>query len=137
MTLLVGTSPYLGRVLRTRDVNAIRRIWEVYRPLERAGIAAVTLGIIFELVTAIVGPFDLTHRWLLVAYVLVALLFKLGPIEGAMYAKVIEPAKASPGDVPSAELELALDDRRRFLMTTASVMLYVAVIFTMITKLSF
>jgi multisubunit Na+/H+ antiporter MnhG subunit len=132
VTLLVGISVFGGRVIATRDLAAIRRFGVVYPPLERAGIAAASLGVIFGLITAIVGPWDLTEGWLVTAYVLVVALFALGPVEGRMFAKVAEAAGETDGDEP--KLAALLADRRRPTLTLFSIVLYVAVIFTMVTK---
>jgi uncharacterized membrane protein len=81
-------------------------------------------------VTAIVGPFDLLQSWLVIAYVLVAVLLVLGPIESAMLRRVFEAASAESDDT----LDAAISDTRRSALTIASAALYVAVIFVMVTK---
>jgi uncharacterized membrane protein len=134
VTLLVGVSVFGERIISTRDVVAIRRYASVYPPLERIGIAAVSLGVVFGFITAIVGPFDLTEGWLIAAYVLVVALFVLGPIEGRLYGAVAEAAESTEGDQPTPELATLIDDRGRRTLTLISVVLYVAVIFTMVTK---
>ena len=134
VTLLVGVSLFGSRIIATRDVAAIRRYAVVYPPLERAGIAAVSLGVVFGFITAIVGPWDLTQGWLVTAYVLVVALFALGPIEGRMYKQVADAAARSEGNDVTTELATLIDDRRRNTLTIMSVVLYIAVIFTMVTK---
>jgi uncharacterized membrane protein len=134
VTLLVGTDLLIHRIVHTGDVGAIRRAAKAYKPLGNAGIALVSLGVVFGLVTAIVGPFDLTQTWLILAYVIVAALFTLGPIEGKLAAKVFAAAETSPEDAPSAELTAAIEDRTWTILMTISTLLYVAVIFVMVTK---
>lgn len=134
MTLLVGVSLFGGRIVATRDVAAIRRFSTVYPPLERAGIAVVSLGVALGLITAIVGPYDLTQGWLITAYVLVVALFALGPVEGRMFREVAEAAERTEGDEPTPELAELIADRRRPTLTHVSILLYVAVIFTIVTK---
>jgi hypothetical protein len=134
VTLLVGVSLFGERIIATRDVGAIRRFSSVYPPLERAGIAVVTLGVVFGFITAIVGPWELTDGWLITAYILVAALFAIGPVEGRMFKQVADIAQRNDATEATPELASAIDDRRRRTLTIVSVLLYVAVIFTMVTK---
>jgi hypothetical protein len=82
-------------------------------------------------VTAIVGPFDLLQSLLVIAYVLVAVLLVLGPIESAMLRRVFEEASAEGDD---DVLDAAIADTRRSALTIVSAALYVAIIFVMVTK---
>jgi uncharacterized membrane protein len=129
-TLLVGGSLFAERIVRTRDRAVISRFGAVLRPLENLGVALGIAGITFGFVTAIVGPFGLLEPWLITAYVLVAVMFALGPIESAMLARVFEAATAAD----DTALAAAISDTRRTMLTFVSAALYVAVIFVMVTK---
>jgi hypothetical protein len=134
VTLLVGASVFAERVVYSRDVHAIRRIGTALRPLENVGIAMVIVGVVFGIITAVVGPFDLTQAWLVIAYVLVVALFVLGPIESAMLRRVFDAARTSPVDAPSTELEAAIANPRRTAITWVSILLYALIIVDMVTK---
>jgi uncharacterized membrane protein len=134
VTLLVGLSVFSERLIATHDVATIRRAGARFKVMEKLGIAAVSVGVVFGLIAAIVGSFDLTKTWLVIAYVLVALLFALGPLEGRRFSRVTTAAEASPDDRPSAELTAAIEDPARRRLTAVSIALYVAVIFVMVTK---
>ena len=131
VTLLVGGSLFAERIMRTRDRAAISKFGAVLRPLDNLGVALGVAGIAFGLVTAIVGPFDLLQSWLVIAYVLVAVLLVLGPIESAMLRRVFEEASAEGDD---DALDVAIADTRRSALTIVSAALYVAIIFVMVTK---
>lgn len=134
VTLLVGGSLFYERIVHSRDVAAIRRFAKVLKPLENLGIGLVILGIVFGLVTVAVANFDYTQGWLVIAYVLVGLLFVLGPIESASLAKVATAAEASPLDAPSPELVAAIQNRGRIVLQVVSTLLYVVIIFDMVVK---
>jgi hypothetical protein len=133
VTLLVGGSVSFDVLARTRDPAALARFWSVQEPLTNVGVGLIVAGIVFGLVTAIVGPFDLTQPWLIIAYVLVAVLFVLGPIEGRL-AKRAADAAAQAGDVWTDELEALASDRRRESLTYASTLIYVIIIVDMVAK---
>ena len=134
VTILVGMGMLFERVAHTRDVGAIRRVGPVVKTIGNIGIAGVSLGVVFGIVTAIVGDLGLASTWLIVAYVLVGLLFVLGPIEGAHAGKVTAAAVASPIEQPSPELEALVTDPKWPLLSYGSVVLYVLVIFDMVVK---
>ena len=89
---------------------------------------------VFGLSPAIVGPFDLTETWLIVAYVLMTMLFALGPIEGNGFRQVTEAANAGRDRCSVSELMAALHHRRRPSLTLISVVLYGQSFFVMVTK---
>ena len=134
VTLLVGISVIGERVIASRDLAAMRRFAELYPPLERLGIVAIVLGIVFGFVTAIVGPWDLTQAWLITAYVIVAALMTLGPLEGKRFARVSEMARRAEGTEPTGELAALIADPVRRTMTAVSIALYVAIVFVMVVK---
>lgn len=96
--------------------------------------AYVIVGVIFGIITAVVGPFDLSQAWLVIAYVLVVALFVLGPIESAMLRRVFDAGRSSPVDAPSTELEAAIANPRRTAITWVSILLYALIIVDMVTK---
>jgi len=130
VTLLIGGSVFAERLFSTRDAPAIARFHGALKPLETLGIIFIVAGIVFGLVTAIVGPFDLTQTWLIIAYVLVAALFVLGPYESVIYNRIFEAA----ADGDAAALDAAAADTKRKALVVIDIVLYVAIIFVMVTK---
>ena len=133
VTLLIGGSVYFLFAARRRDPAPVAALAKIFGPLENIGVVFVVVGIVFGLVTAAVGQLDFTDGWLIVAYVLMALLFILGPIESRLTARVMEAATASP-DAPSPEFLARLDDRRLLWLTIISTFLYVLIIADMVLK---
>ena len=75
VTLFIGPDLFYTAAIHARDVRALA--W-VHRTVHRFRIAyvalgALGLGVIFGLLTAATGGFDLLDGWLIAAYVLVAL----------------------------------------------------------------
>jgi hypothetical protein len=134
VTLLVGGSLYFDAIVRKREARLLASFGAVAMgPMGNVGIGLVVAGIIFGLATAIVGDFDLTDTWLVIAYVLAALLFILGPIEGRLAGRAIETAKAA-GDGWPGELAKVAEDPRRSALTWVSTLIYVALIVDMVVK---
>jgi hypothetical protein len=147
VTVLVGGAIYFERMAHTDDARAIIRIHAAIAPFEKLGIGLFVLAILFGLATALTGQLDLTAPWLLIAYVLTASLFVLGPLEGARYARIVKVAErvaaatdeASTGGVMAsgeavAELHQATHDPTLRAMTAASIVIYLVIIFDMVNK---
>ena len=134
VTLLVGGSVYFDLIVRKRDARLLARFGSLAMgPLANVGVALIVAGIVFGIVTAIVGDFDLTETWLVIAYVIAVLLFILGPIEGRLAARAIEAAEAA-GDGWPEELAKVAEDPRRTALSWASPLLYVAIFVDMVAK---
>jgi hypothetical protein len=134
VTLLVGGSLYFDVIVRKRDAQLLARFGSLAMgPLTNVGVGLIVAGLVFGLVTAIVGDFDLTETWLVIAYVIAVLLFILGPIEGRLAARAIEAAEASGGRWTD-ELAKVAEDPRRSALSWASTALYVAIIVDMVAK---
>jgi hypothetical protein len=133
VTLLFGADLLFRRAAAARDVLSMRKIGEWSKPMVAGGVIATLLGILFGFITAIVGSFDLTRAWLILAYVLVGLIVVLGLVESPYQKQLEQAAARSPDGVLSPELEALLTDPRRHL-TAVSALLYVAVIFDMVVK---
>jgi uncharacterized membrane protein len=74
VTLALGGAVFLHLVAHARDVHAYRRL---DAPIQRTDVVAIALflaGIIFGLLAAITGGFDLTASWLILAYILVVVI---------------------------------------------------------------
>ena len=71
ITLWVGAWVVWDLVARTGDRSALRRVDHVSQTTGQIGFVLLLVGIAAGFATAIVGGFDLTAPWLLIAYALV------------------------------------------------------------------
>jgi predicted signal transduction protein with EAL and GGDEF domain len=70
ITLWVGPWIIWDLVARTGDRSALRRVDHVSQMTSQIGFTLLLVGVAAGFVTAIVGGFDLTAPWLLIAYAL-------------------------------------------------------------------
>lgn len=92
-------------------------------------------GFVVGFVTALTGGFDLTARWLVLAYVLVAANFLNGI---ALYEphlkRIAAAAEASDDSTPSPELRALIDSPRTRIIPALDVFLWATIIFVMVVK---
>jgi uncharacterized membrane protein len=136
VTLIAGSALVVGGVLRSGNVQAIRRVLAVERRLTNmVGAPLFIAGIAFGFITALSGGFDLTARWLLLAYVLVAANFANGIGLYEPHAKrLAAAAEASDVTTPSPELRALIGSRRTWLVPSMDLALWLAIIFVMVVK---
>ena len=134
VTLLFTYEIVVHRAAGANEVTVVRAVGKRRTLIENWGIALIVLGIVLGVVTAVVGPYDLTQSWLLTAYGLVAVLLALGAgPETAWLNRLVAAAEADPGDGSSEGYAAAMRDPRRNLIWISAA-LYAAVIFVMVTK---
>jgi hypothetical protein len=129
VTLLFAYEIVFHRAAHAGRKEAIAALGEQRALVEGAGVAVVLLGIVFGLVTAWTGGFDLTAPWLVIAYVLVAILIGLGAGPESAYAKRL--TEAANGE--AAAFEAARRDPRRNLGWVSGI-LYGLVVVDMVAK---
>jgi uncharacterized membrane protein len=136
VTVIAGGGLISGRVLRSGNVAAIRRVLDVERRIGNlVGGPLFIGGIAFGLIAALAGGFDLTARWLLIAYVLVAANFANGVLLYEPHARrLAAAAEASDEGAPSAELRALIDAPRTNIVPGADALLWLAIIFVMVVK---
>lgn len=134
VTLLVGGDVLFHALRRTGDIAALRRFLGVVNPIFRVGVGMLTLGVILGLVTAATGSFSFAAGWLILAYLLVAVLYLIGLVVGLPYYKGAEAALARGDDPAMPGTHAALADIRGVGSMAASVVLYAAIIFLMVAK---
>lgn len=133
VTLLFSPDIVFYRAAAARDVHTMRRVGSLSRMVVNAGIILFFVGLAFGFLTALTGGFDLTAPWLIMAYVLVALIIVLGAaIENPHYIKVSAAAERS-GEQFSEELERLVRSPLKHL-GWLSAALYGGIIYTMVTK---
>jgi uncharacterized membrane protein len=124
-----------GVVARTGDVRAMRRILTAEDRFAPIGGGILLLGLISGFVTAIVGDFDLTQPWLLIAYGLVAYILLTAFLYHAPQAAKLKAAvEASPDQETSEELRALARAPLGNVVNAIDGLAWLGVIFVMVTK---
>ena len=135
VSIFVGQGLLEGAVARSGDVRALRRVLAAEDRFAPVGGGIFLLGIALGLVTAIVGGFDLTQAWLVIGYVLAAIILVNAfayHIPTANKLKAL--SEASPDDEPSAELRAAIGAPIGAVMNVVDGVVWLALIFVMVVK---
>jgi uncharacterized membrane protein len=135
VSIFVGQGMLSGTVARSGDVRAIRRVLAAEDRFAPLGGGVFLLGIVFGFVTAIVGDFDLTQTWLVIGYVLAALILVTAFVYHIPTATKLKAlADASPDDQPSAELRAFVDAPIGRVVNVIDGVLWLALIYVMVAK---
>ena len=135
VSIFVGQGMLSGTVARSGDVRAIRRVLAAEDRFAPLGGGVFLLGIVFGFVTAIVGDFDLTQTWLVIGYVLAALILVTAFVYHIPTATKLKAlADASPDDEPSAELRAFVDAPIGRVVNVIDGVLWLALIYVMVAK---
>jgi uncharacterized membrane protein len=135
VSIFVGQGMLSGTVARSGDVRAIRRVLAAEDRFAPVGGGVFLLGIVFGFVTAIVGDFDLTQTWLVIGYVLAALILVTAFVYHIPTATKLKAlADASPDDQPSAELRAFVDAPIGRVVNVIDGVLWLALIYVMVAK---
>jgi hypothetical protein len=135
VSIFVGQGMLEGAVARSGDVRALRRVLAAEDRFGPVGGGVFLLGIALGLVAAIVGNFNLTATWLVIGYVLAAIILVNAfayHIPTANKLKAL--SDASPDDDPSPELRAAIDAPIGAVMIVFDTLVWLALIFVMIAK---
>jgi hypothetical protein len=139
ITAFTGAQIFYAAAMRRRDVHALAF---VQGTLERLGIGVIALGglvlgVVFGLITAATGGFDFGARWLVVAYVLVAVFLVNAFLTGG---KVVAAGKAAmeaeAGTGAAMEVTDSLVNRSAILLVV-DVGLFALIVADMVLKPSF
>lgn len=133
VTLMFGGEVLFHLLRRTDDLRALRRFLAVVDPVFRLGVALLTLGVVFGLLAAVTIGFDLTARWLLLAYVLIVAIYALGFGVGVPYFGRVRRVLAND-EATAEERRRVLEDRRGIWDLALATLLYVAIIYVMVMK---
>jgi hypothetical protein len=135
VSIFVGQGMLSGVVARSGDVRAIRRVLAAEDRFGPVGGGIFLLGIVFGFVTAIAGDFDLTATWLVIGYVLAAIILLTAFAYHVPYAtKLKSAAEASPDDRPSDELRALIDAPSARWVNAFDGAVWLALIYTMVAK---
>jgi uncharacterized membrane protein len=133
-SLSSGVGILAQMVAQSGDVRSIRNAARAARPLHTIGGVMLLLGIIFGFATAATQGFPLNSQWLVITYVLVAILIILiAAFIAPLSAQIERAAAASPDDKPSPELVAVLNSPKRFAAPLAG-LVWVAIILVMVLK---
>jgi hypothetical protein len=135
VSIFVGQGMLEGAVARSGDVRALRRVLAAEDRFAPVGGGIFLLGIALGLVAAIVGGFNLTEPWLLIGYVLAAILLVNAfayHIPTANKLKAL--TEASSDEDPSPELRAAINAPIGPVMNVVDGFVWLALIFVMVAK---
>jgi hypothetical protein len=135
VSIFVGQGMLEGAVARSGNVTALRRVLAAEDRFAAVGGGLYLLGIALGLITALSGGLDLLEPWLLIGYVLAAIVLVnafLYHIPTANRLKAL--AAESPENVPSPELRAAIDAPLGSVMITVDSFVWLALIFVMVVK---
>lgn len=135
VSIFVGQGMLEGAVARSGNVVALRRVLAAEDRFAPIGGGLFLVGIALGLITALSGGFDLLETWLLIGYVLAAIVLVNAfayHIPTANRLKAL--AAESPDDAPSPELRAAIDAPLGAVMIIVDSVVWLALIFVMVTK---
>jgi uncharacterized membrane protein len=135
VSIFVGQGMLEGAVARSGDVRALRRVLAAEDRFAPIGGVLFLLGIGFGIAAAIAGNLDLAQAWLVIAYVLAAIIL----INAFAYHiptanKLKALAAASADDEASADLRAAIDAPIGTVMNVVDGVVWLALIFVMVAK---
>jgi Predicted integral membrane protein (DUF2269) len=135
VSIFVGQGMLSGAMARSGDVRALRRVLAAEDRFAPVGGGIFLLGIVFGFVTAIVGDLDLTQTWLVIGYVLAAVILLNAFLYHVPQARRLEAAAgSSPDDRPSDELRALIEAPSGVWMNVFDGVVWLAIIYVMVAK---
>jgi hypothetical protein len=135
MTVAYGPLIVLGVVYRTREVAAIRTVLPVVMRVGPLLPLLFGLGGLFGISTAIAFGYNLLAPWLVIAYVLFAVMFVIGVTENrtwpARLAKTLETTADGPMTPEIVEL---FTSSRHVVITAVDLVVVFGLVFDMVVK---
>jgi uncharacterized membrane protein len=135
VSIFVGQGMLSGVVARSGDVRALRRVLAAEDRFAPIGGGIFLLGIVFGFTTAIVGDLDLTQTWLIIGYVLAAVILLNAFLYHVPQARKLEAAaQSSPDDQPSPELRTLIEAPSVIWVNVFDGLVWLAIIYVMVVK---
>jgi hypothetical protein len=135
VSIFVGQGMLSGVVARSGDVRALRRVLAIEGRFAPVGGGIFLLGIVFGFITAITGDLDLTATWLVIGYVLSAIILLTAFAYHLPQATKLEAAvKASPDDQASNELRALVEAPSGQWVNAFDGVVWLALIYVMVAK---
>jgi hypothetical protein len=135
VSIFVGQGVLEGAVARSGNVIALRRVLAAEDRFAPVGGGLFLLGVALGLITALAGGFDLLEGWLVIGYILAAIVLVNAfayHIPTANRLKAL--AAESPDEEASAELRAAIDAPQGTVMIIVDSIVWLALIFVMVVK---
>lgn len=135
VALAVSTELVLRRVATSGDVRAIRTTAVTARPLSNLATLFFVAGVVFGLVAAITGQFNLLAPWLLLSYAAFVAASILGFLVTDPWAARLEAAAVeSVDEAPSERLIEVIGEPAARAATWAMMALMATLVFLMVVK---
>lgn len=135
VSIFVGQGMLEGAVARSGDVPALRRVLAAEDRFTPIGGGLFLLGIAFGVVTALTGGFGLLAPWLIIGYLLTAIILIVAFAYHAPTTNRLKAlAAASSDDAPSPELRRELDRPTGMVVNVVDGLVWLGVIFVMVVK---
>jgi uncharacterized membrane protein len=135
VSIFVGQGMLSGLVARSGDVRALRRVLAIEDRFAPVGGGIFLLGIVFGFITAISGDLDLTATWLVIGYVLSAIILLTAFAYHIPHAtKLKAAAEASPDDQASNELRALVEAPSGRWVNAFDSVVWLALIYVMVAK---
>jgi hypothetical protein len=136
VALLVGEALFYGVAIRRRDIPALAAVRRMTGRRPILGVAFLGSGILFGLLTALTGTFDLLDGWLIAAYLLVIAMFAFNasPWVQALPGLGDAAIEVESGGQPADALQAAMARSHAGVLVAINVALFTAVILDMVLK---
>jgi hypothetical protein len=135
VSIFVGQGMLSGLVARSGDVRALRRVLAIEDRFAPVGGGIFLIGVVFGFITAISGDLDLTATWLVIGYVLAAIILLTAFAYHIPYAtKLKAAAEASPDDQASNELRALVEAPSGRWVNAFDGAVWLALIYVMVAK---
>jgi hypothetical protein len=134
--LAIGPAAILYLLARSAGATGLRTVFAVAPGVFQVSTACYGLGIVTGIAAALSGGLDLTAVWLITSYLLVALL----AAHGILFDRWTKRVAVGFGSVDAGDAERLAHLRRArapLYLLSAMALLVVAIVFVMVTKLSF
>ena len=137
LTVIVGGALLATTVIRRRVIDGMRTYFRLAPRIDSVGAILFVAGIVFGVINAIVGGWDLLSGWLIVAYVLVIAAVLSGAVMTPYLKRVKAALDANEGDEPGAELQALLAAPNALLGAAALLVIIGLIIWDMVFKPTF
>lgn len=137
IVFIVGGELLAIAAIRRRDLPMLRVYFRIGPSADRLGMAALGLGSIFGLVSAMVIGWDLLSGWLVISYVLFGLTFLAGSASASHRARLKAALPGADDAPPSLELEALLRSSTPLVASAGAIILISLIIAVMVYRPTF
>ena len=135
VTLIFGSIVFMDLLARRGDAASYLRLDGLAQRTDMVAVGLFLVGLVFGFATALTGEFDLTASWLILAYVLVAIIFVEGIfITIPRYNHIREVASNADPAVAGETIARLVRNPGHVALVTMVAVLWLGVIFVMVVK---